>query len=91
MLLTAMPSKLPLHINLQGVLTNMKRYYCLSILDKHHQPDIDFERGLKLLRLCTDELKRRLPIDFKGMLVKVVTKDGIRDVEYEDAHNVPCP
>ena len=43
------------------------RYYCLSILDKHHHPDIDFEQGLKILRMCTDELKRRLPIDFKGV------------------------
>jgi 20S proteasome subunit beta 4 len=34
--------------------------------------------------MCTDELKRRLPIDFKGMLVKVVTKDGISEVEYDD-------
>lgn len=39
---------------------------------------------MKLLRLCTDELKRRLPVDFKGMLVKVVTKDGIREIEYDD-------
>lgn len=45
----------------------MSRYYCLSILDKHHHPDIDFEQGLKILRMCTDELKRRLPIDFKGV------------------------
>ena len=45
----------------------VSRYYCLSILDKHHHPDIDFEQGLKILRLCTDELKRRLPIDFKGV------------------------
>lgn len=39
---------------------------------------------MKLLRLCTDELKRRLPIDFKGILVKVVTKEGIKEVEYND-------
>lgn len=43
------------------------QYYCLSILDKHHHPDIDLERGLKILRLCSDELRRRLPIDFKGV------------------------
>ncbi|KFY71982.1 hypothetical protein V499_07853 [Pseudogymnoascus sp. VKM F-103] len=60
------------------------QYYCLSILDKHHHPDIDFEQGMKILRLCTDELKRRLPVDFKGMLVKVITKDGIREEEYDD-------
>ena len=39
---------------------------------------------MKILRMCTDELKRRLPIDFKGMLVKVVTKDGMSEVEYDD-------
>ena len=34
--------------------------------------------------MCTDELKRRLPIDFKGMFVKIITKDGIREEEYND-------
>ncbi|KAH8763945.1 putative proteasome subunit beta type-2 [Hyaloscypha sp. PMI_1271] len=67
------------------------QYYCLSILDKHHHPDIDYEQGIKILRMCTDELKRRLPIDFKGMLVKVITKEGIREVEYEDGKSVACP
>lgn len=45
----------------------VQRYYCLSILDKHHHPDIDLDQGLKILRMCTDELQRRLPIDFKGV------------------------
>ena len=67
------------------------QYYCLSILDKHHHPDIDYEQGLKLMRMCTDELKRRLPIDFKGMLVKVITKDGIKEVDYPDDSKVACP
>jgi len=67
------------------------QYYCLSILDKHHHPDIDFEQGMKILRMCTDELKRRLPIDFKGVIVKVITKDGIREEEYADDHKVVCP
>ena len=43
------------------------RYYCLSILDKHHHPNINIEQGMKLLQMCSDELKRRLPIDFKGV------------------------
>lgn len=43
------------------------QYYCLSTLDKHHHPDIDLEKGLKILRMCSDELKRRMPIDFKGV------------------------
>ena len=69
----------------------MFRYYCLSILDKHHHPDIDFEQGMKILRMCTQELKRRLPIDFKGVLVKVITKDGIRVEEYADDDKVSVP
>lgn len=51
----------------QKLIVLFYRYYCLSILDKHHHPDINFEQGMKILRMCTDELKRRLPIDFKGV------------------------
>ncbi|KAH8428701.1 proteasome core particle subunit beta 4 [Aspergillus melleus] len=60
------------------------QYYCLSTLDKHHHPDITLEQGLKLLEMCTDELKRRLPIDYKGVLVKVVTKDGVRELDFDN-------
>ncbi|KAF9884164.1 Proteasome subunit beta type-4 [Aspergillus nanangensis] len=60
------------------------QYYCLSTLDKHHHPDITLEQGLKLLTMCTDELKRRLPIDYKGVLVKVVTKDGVKVLDFDN-------
>jgi 20S proteasome subunit beta 4 len=70
---------------------SISRYYCLSLLDKHHHPDIDYEQGLKILRMCTEELKRRLPIDFKGVFVKVITKDGIKDIEYEEDVKVAIP
>ncbi|KAL6236088.1 hypothetical protein BDW75DRAFT_207692 [Aspergillus navahoensis] len=60
------------------------QYYCLSTLDKHHHPDITLEQGMKLLEMCTDELKRRLPIDYKGVLVKVVSKDGVREVDFDN-------
>ena len=46
---------------------------------------------MKILRMCTEELKRRLPIDFKGVIVKVITKDGIREQPYEDDANVSVP
>lgn len=67
------------------------QYYCLSLLDKHHHPDIDFEQGMKILRMCTDELKRRLPIDFKGVVVKVIDKDGVRELEYVDDKQILAP
>ena len=43
---------------------------------------------MKILRLCTDELQRRLPIDFKGMVVKVVRKDGIEEIDYDMSKQV---
>ena len=46
---------------------------------------------MKIMRMCTEELKRRLPIDFKGVIVKAITKDGIKDVEYEDDVKVAIP
>lgn len=64
------------------------QYYCLSILDKHHHPDITFDQGMNILRLCTDELQRRLPIDFKGMVVKVIKADGIQELEYDTSKQV---
>jgi 20S proteasome subunit beta 4 len=69
-------------------LSSHTRYYCLSILDKHHHPDISFDQGMKILRMCTDELQRRLPIDFKGMTVKVVKKDGVQEIEYDTSKQV---
>ncbi|KAI9695759.1 MAG: Proteasome subunit beta type-4 [Bogoriella megaspora] len=61
------------------------QYYCLSILDKHHHPNVDLDQGMKILKMCSDELKRRLPIDFKGLTVKLMSKDGIREVEFDDS------
>ena len=34
--------------------------------------------------MCVDELKRRLPIDFKGMLAKGIKVDGVVDIELDD-------
>ncbi|KAI9729059.1 MAG: Proteasome subunit beta type-2 [Chrysothrix sp. TS-e1954] len=57
------------------------QYYCLSLLDKHHHPEMSLEAGLKVLRMCADELRRRMPIDFKGLEVKVCTAKGVERVE----------
>ncbi|CCF60457.1 hypothetical protein KAFR_0K01010 [Kazachstania africana CBS 2517] len=53
-------------------------FYTFSLLDRHYRPDMSLEDGLKLLKLCIAELDKRMPVDFKGVIVKVVDKDGIR-------------
>jgi 20S proteasome subunit beta 4 len=53
-------------------------------LDKHHHPDITLGQGIKILNMCIDELKRRLPIEFKGMTVRAIKADGIIPVEFDN-------
>ncbi|ODV76333.1 proteasome core particle subunit beta 4 [Cyberlindnera jadinii NRRL Y-1542] len=56
-------------------------FYTFSLLDHHYRPDFTTEQGLHLLKLCIEELQKRLPIDFKGVFVKIVNKDGVKEVE----------
>lgn len=56
-------------------------FYTFSILDRHYRPDMTTEEGLTLLKLCVQELEKRMPMDFKGVIVKVVDKDGIRQID----------
>jgi len=52
-------------------------YYCLSIMDRYHKPTITLEEGLDIMRKCTKEMETRMPIDFKGFDITVVTSEGI--------------
>ena len=56
-------------------------FYTFSLLDHHYRPDMTLDEGLTLLQLCINELEKRMPIDFKGVFVKVVDKDGIRQLD----------
>ncbi|CCE62313.1 hypothetical protein TPHA_0C01570 [Tetrapisispora phaffii CBS 4417] len=56
-------------------------FYTFSLLDHHYRSDMTTEDGLKLLKLCIEELERRMPVDFKGVIVKIVDKEGIRVVD----------
>lgn len=57
-------------------------YYASSLLDKHYRNDMKLDEGMQLLRMCIKEFETRLPFDFKGVYVKVVDKDGIREISY---------
>ncbi|CAK9441502.1 uncharacterized protein LODBEIA_P53700 [Lodderomyces beijingensis] len=56
-------------------------FYTTSLLDKHYRKGMSVEQGLELVKMCIAELQKRMPIDFKGVYVKVVDKDGIRLVD----------
>lgn len=54
------------------------QYYVLSTLDRWWKPDLSLEQGLEVVGKCLNELKLRLPIDFKGCDIHIVDKNGMR-------------
>lgn len=55
-------------------------HFTLSTLDRFHRPDMSLEEGLDLLRKCINELKMRFIVDLGTFKVRVVDRDGVRDV-----------
>jgi len=72
-------------------------YFVLSLLDKlvfsarahvfthsvvrYHNPDASLEEGLAVLKRCVQELAKRLIVSPDKYKVKVVDKDGVREVD----------
>ncbi|KAI0340303.1 N-terminal nucleophile aminohydrolase [Trametopsis cervina] len=56
-------------------------YVALSLLDRYHDPEATLEEGLATLRRCIDEVSKRLVISPGKYVVKVVDKDGTRQIE----------
>ncbi|KAF9517756.1 hypothetical protein BS47DRAFT_1313805 [Hydnum rufescens UP504] len=56
-------------------------YFALSTLDRYHNPAASLEEGLRTLRRCIDEVANRMAIGVGKFKVRVVDKDGAREVE----------
>ncbi|KAF9652963.1 N-terminal nucleophile aminohydrolase [Thelephora ganbajun] len=56
-------------------------YFALSLLDRYHDPEATVEEGLATLRRCIDEVSKRLVVTPGKFKVKVVDKNGVREVE----------
>jgi len=57
-------------------------YFSLSLLDKYHDPEATLEEGLATLRRCIDEVSKRLVVTPGKFKVKIVDKEGVREVEF---------
>lgn len=55
-------------------------FYTMSLLDHHYKEDLTLEEGLKLIKLCDEELNKRMPMDYKGLRLHIVDKNGIREL-----------
>ena len=48
---------------------------------RYHDPEATLEEGLATLKRCIDEVAKRLVVAPGKYLVKVVDKNGVREVE----------
>jgi len=60
-------------------------YFAISILDRYHDPEAPLEEGLKVLKRCIDEIKHRMAIEVGSFKVRVVDKDGAREVDLPES------
>ncbi|KZV80779.1 proteasome component Pre1 [Exidia glandulosa HHB12029] len=56
-------------------------YFALSLLDRYHNPSASLEEGIETLKRCIDEVQKRLIIGLGKFKVRVVDKDGVREIE----------
>ncbi|EEB91259.1 hypothetical protein MPER_10415, partial [Moniliophthora perniciosa FA553] len=57
-------------------------FFALSLLDRYHDPNATLEEGLATLKRCIDEVTKRLVVSPGKYKVKVVDKDGTREVKF---------
>jgi 20S proteasome subunit beta 4 len=55
--------------------------FIISIFDREWKHNMNLEQGLEIVRKCLHELKTRFMISQPIFTIKVVDKDGIRNVE----------
>ncbi|ESO11681.1 hypothetical protein HELRODRAFT_166696 [Helobdella robusta] len=55
-------------------------FFSLSVMDCHYKPDMTQDEAMKLLQKCVDEITTRFIINLECFKVKIVDKDGIREL-----------
>jgi 20S proteasome subunit beta 4 len=56
-------------------------FFVNSLLDAHWKPGMSVDEGLALMGLCAAEMKRRFTISMPNWKVKIVDKDGTRELQ----------
>ena len=55
-------------------------YFCMSLMDRYWKQDLNLEEAKELMRKCLAELKTRFLGNFPEFIIKVVSKDGIEQI-----------
>lgn len=55
-------------------------FFSLSVMDRYYKEDLNEAEATELLRKCIDEIHTRFVVNQTSYKVRVVTKDGIKDL-----------
>jgi 20S proteasome alpha/beta subunit len=76
------------HLDYLGTLQQVKTtahgygaYFTLGLMDRHYYPDLTQQEAIEIIRMCIHELQTRFVVGLPKFNCKIVTKEGIRDVE----------
>jgi 20S proteasome subunit beta 4 len=56
-------------------------YFALAAMDKYYHKDFTLDEGKDLMKKCLMEIKKRLVVNAPNFIVKLVDKDGVREVD----------
>uniref|UniRef100_T1J2E8 Proteasome subunit beta n=1 Tax=Strigamia maritima TaxID=126957 RepID=T1J2E8_STRMM len=56
-------------------------YFTLSVLDRYYRSNMTVEEAYDLVRKCAVELQKRFVVNLTAFKVRIVDKDGIRDLD----------
>ncbi len=56
-------------------------FFCSKCPNRYHDPEATLEEGLATLKRCLDAVSKRLVVAPGNYKVKVVDKDGVREIE----------
>ncbi|XP_064104125.1 proteasome subunit beta type-2-like [Macrobrachium nipponense] len=54
--------------------------FALGIMDQKYRPDMNEKEGHNLIKLCANEIKRRFIVNLPKMRVRMISKDGIKEL-----------
>ncbi|XP_068221017.1 proteasome subunit beta type-2-like [Palaemon carinicauda] len=54
--------------------------FSLGIMDKDYRPNMTKDEGYALLKLCVNEIKRRFIVNLPKFRVRMVSKDGVKEL-----------
>lgn len=59
-------------------------YFCLGLMDRYWHPDLTEKEAREIIKKCIEEIRVRLVLDITKFTIKIVDKDGWREIKQAD-------